>query len=77
MKELLKQASGLLDDQSFDIREISIGNGNVYVTVDFQYEFIKEMTRRNYEVIDEGVPFSTLMFKNGNVIYTTYKHSFK
>lgn len=77
IKELLKQASGLLDDKSFDIKEISIGRGNVYVHVDFHYDFVKEMIRRKYEVIDEGVPFTTLMFKDGNVYYTTDRHTFK
>jgi hypothetical protein len=77
MKELLKQASVLLDDKSFEISEITIGSGNVYVYVEFNYDFVKEMTRRKYEVIDEGVAFSTLMWKNDNVIYTTDRHSFK
>lgn len=77
MKELLKQASVLLDDKSFEISEITIGNGKVYVYVDFHYDFVKEMTRRKYEVIDEGVGFTTLMFKNDNIYYTTTRHTFK
>jgi hypothetical protein len=77
MKELLKQASVLLDDKSFDISEITIGDGKVYVYVEFNYDFVKEMTRRKYEVVDDNVPFSTLMWKNDNVIYTTYKYTFK
>jgi hypothetical protein len=77
MKELLKQASVLLDDKSFEISEITIGDGKVYIYVEFNYDFVKEMTRRKYDVVDDNVPFSTLMWKNDNVIYTTYKHSFK